>query len=161
MLRLPEEKRHLFKAPFGTLYPEISDLLPLLRGHVVYSVGDVVTSRLLQYGIVPSVAVIDGHTMRVPCVNEPLAYPRVVRVKNPPGTISDALIRELAAAVKHPPALIFVEGEEDLAVIPLVILVQEGDLILYGQPGEGVVLRLVDTQAKKKAQELLDLFVRD
>jgi len=161
MLRLPEEKRHLFKAPFGTLYSNISDLLPLLKGHVVYSVGDVVTSRLLQNGIIPAVAVIDGHTMRVPCRNELQAYARVVNVKNPPGAISDALIRELAAALKAPPVIIFIEGEEDLAVIPLVILVQEGDLILYGQPGEGVVLRFVDSQAKKRAQELLDLFIRD
>ena len=82
-------------------------------------------------------------------------------MKNPPGAISDALIRELAAAVNNPPVLIFVEGEEDLAVIPLVILAREGDLIIYGQPGEGVVIRVVDTQAKRRAQELMDLFVRD
>ncbi len=161
MLRLPEEKKYLFKAPFGTLYPEISDLLPLLGGQAIYSVGDVVTSRLLQHGVIPAVAVIDGHTMRVTCVNEPQAYSRVVRVKNPPGAISDALIRELAAAVNNPPVLIIVEGEEDLAVIPLVILAREGDLILYGQPGEGVVIRLIDSQAKRRAQELMDLFVRE
>ena len=161
MLRLPEEKRHLFKSPFGTLYPEISDLLPMLGGQVIYSVGDVVTSRLLEYGIIPAVAIIDGHTMRVTCVNEPKTYSRIVRVENPPGAISDALIRELAAAVNNPPVLIYVEGEEDLAVIPLVILAREGEIILYGQPGEGVVLRSVDVGAKRRAQELLDLFVRE
>lgn len=127
----------------------------------MYSVGDVVTSRLLQYGFIPAVAIIDGHTMRGTCVKEPEIYSRVVRVENPPGAISDALIRELAIAVNNPPVLIYVEGEEDLAVIPLVILAHEGDIILYGQPGEGVVLRSVDARAKRRAQELLDLFARE
>ena len=50
MLYLPEEKRKYFKAPFGTLYPDISDVLPLIRGSLVYSVGDVVTYRLIENG---------------------------------------------------------------------------------------------------------------
>jgi uncharacterized protein (UPF0218 family) len=33
--------------------------------------------------------------------------------------------------------VIFVDGEEDLAVIPLVIAAPDGAAILYGQPGKG------------------------
>jgi len=41
-----------------------------------------------------------------------------------------------------------VDGEEDLAVIPCVLMAPEGSLILYGQPGEGVVL--VETDKVKE-----------
>jgi uncharacterized protein (UPF0218 family) len=70
------------------------------------------------------------------------------------------MVRALHDAVsKEPPVLIIVEGEEDLAVIPLVICSPEGAVILYGQPGEGVVVCEVDWKARKKARELLSHFV--
>jgi GTP-dependent dephospho-CoA kinase len=46
-----------------------------------------------------------------------------------------------------------------LAVIPLVIAANEGTVILYGQPGEGVVFRLVDREAKEKARDMLTYFI--
>jgi uncharacterized protein (UPF0218 family) len=161
MLRLPKEKRHLFKSPFGTLYPDIADVVPLIRGRIVYAVGDVVTYRLIQQGIVPDIAIIDGYSMRVPCSREPVAFERSIRVTNPPGTLSDELMRELNYAVAEPPVMIFVVGEEDLAVIPLVIAAPEGAVILYGQPRQGVVLRVVDAAAKQEARQLLSVFIRE
>ena len=83
----------------------------------------------------------------------------VSRVKNPPGSISDELMEGLKEALKHPQVMIFVDGEEDLAVIPLVIAANEGTVILYGQPGEGVVFRLVDREAKEKARDMLTYFI--
>jgi uncharacterized protein (UPF0218 family) len=158
MLRLPEGERHLFKSPFGILYPDIKEIIPLLGNTPVYTVGDIVTYRLLQLGIRPDVAVIDGHTMRVPCNRTPAEYSRRITVPNPAGTLTPELIDALAEAVAHPPALIFVEGEEDLAVIPLVISAPEGAVIVYGQPGKGVVMRAVDGEAKRRASELLSHF---
>jgi hypothetical protein len=67
----------------------------------------------------------------------------------------------LKEALKHPRAMIFVDGEEDLAVIPLVIASDEGSVILYGQPGVGVVLRLVDREAKEKARDMLTHFIEN
>jgi hypothetical protein len=161
MLRLPEDKRHLFKSPFGKLFPEITGVLPFIRGHPVYTVGDVVTHRLIQQGIIPDIAIIDGYSMRVPCQRRPEGFDRCIRVRNPPATITDELIRELDRAVAHPPVLIYVEGEEDLAVIPLVIAAPDGAMILYGQPQQGVVLRTVDAAAKTEARSLLSVFVRE
>jgi uncharacterized protein (UPF0218 family) len=160
MLILPEEQRKFFKVPFGILYPDIADIIPLIQGKQVYTVGDVVTHRLLQLGITPAIAIIDGHTMRSPCERTPALYDHCIRVKNPPGSISDELIERLNEAVKHPQVMIYVDGEEDLAVIPLVIASNEGSVILYGQPGEGVVLRLVDPEAKEKARDMLTYFVK-
>ena len=161
LLRLPEEHRGLFKKPFGTLARNIGEHLPELRGRAVYAVGDVVTHNLLGAGIVPDIAIIDGYTMRSPCTQSPLLQTRRLAAKNPAGTITDELVEAIEEAVGNPPAVIFVDGEEDLAVIPLIIAAPVGAAILYGQPGEVVVLRLVDESAKEEAASMLNCFVRE
>ena len=159
--RLPEAERSSFQRPFGKVYPDIHALLPGIRGRTVYAVGDVVTHNLVKEGIPPQIAIIDGHTMREPCTRVPtLPYRRIV-ARNPPGTISDDLVRAVRDAVGHPPALIFVEGEEDLAVLPLVLAAPPGVVVLYGQPKEGVVLREVDGEAKALASAFVDRFVHE
>jgi uncharacterized protein (UPF0218 family) len=158
MYRLPERHRDALREPFGILFPDMSDALDMLEGRQVYSVGDVVTHNLLRCEISPAVAIIDGYTQRVPCNRTPvLLAPRLV-VENPAGTITDALIEAIRYAVAHPPVLIFVEGEEDLAVIPLVMEAPLESAVVYGQPGEGVVIRLVDAAAKEQAHEYFALF---
>jgi uncharacterized protein (UPF0218 family) len=161
MLRLPEAHRDLFKKPFGTLYGCIGELLPRLKGRAVYAVGDVVTHNLLDAGLVPDIAIIDGYTMRSPCTRSPLPRARRLTAKNPPGTITDELTGAIDDLLRNPPGVIFVDGEEDLAVIPLVLAAPIGAAILYGQPGEGVVLRIVDDAAKREAASMLDVFVRE
>lgn len=162
MLRLQDEFRDLFKRPFGILFPDISDVIPLLSGRVVYTVGDVVTDSLLSRGIYPDIAVIDGYTMRSPFLKTPLyVSARHIRVKNPAGMITPDLIAGLDLALSNPPALVFVDGEEDLAVIPLVIAAPDGALVLYGQPGEGVVLREIDGAARAEAKVLLSYFTSE
>lgn len=159
MLLLPEDKRSHFKAPFGVVHPDIRSILPDLAGKTVYTVGDVVTCSLIRSGIVPAIAVIDGHSMREPFNGPQGDFRRCYRVTNPSGTLTNELIRVLQRAVSDPDALIFVEGEEDLAVLPLVLEAPLGAVILYGQPGEGVVLCEVTPEAKHKAREMLSHFI--
>jgi uncharacterized protein (UPF0218 family) len=121
----------------------------------------VVTHSLLAAGVVPDIAIIDGYTMRSPCNRSPLLRGRRVTVKNPPGTITDDLVAAIDEAVRNRPVVIFVEGEEDLAVIPLVFAAPPGVAVLYGQPGEGVVLRIVDEAAKQEAAAMLERFIRE
>jgi GTP-dependent dephospho-CoA kinase len=160
MLTLPEEHRKLFQEPFGELHRNLDEIIPKISGSIVYAVGDVVTHNLQKKGIIPAVAVIDGYTMRSPCRRMPLVSGEYIRVKNPAGTLTDDLIRALEHAVEHPPVTVIVDGEEDLAVIPLVIAAPEGTIVLYGQPRQGVVLRTVNSEAKYIAQELLNHFIR-
>jgi len=159
MLLLPESQRHLFRRPFGTLCPDVESVLPLVQGKVVYTVGDVVTHHLIQKGLVPAIAIIDGHTMRSPCNRSPAVFRKRRRARNPAGTITPELRKSIEAAVADPGLLILVEGEEDLAVIPLIIAAPEGAMVLYGQPGEGIVVCEVDGPAKEKATTLLSCFV--
>ena len=160
MLILPEEHRRLFKEPFGILYRSMDEIVPLIEGKDVYTVGDVVTHNLQKKGITPTVAVVDGYTMRSPCNRTPKVHGECIQVKNPAGTLTDELICALERAVRNPPSTIIVDGEEDLAVIPLVLTAHDGTIVLYGQPHKGVVLRTVDSEARKTAQQLLAHFTR-
>jgi uncharacterized protein (UPF0218 family) len=160
MLILPEEHRRLFKEPFGILYRSMDEIVPLIKGKDVYTVGDVVSHNLQKKGIIPTVAVVDGYTMRSPCNRMPAIHGECIQVKNPAGTITDELISALARAVRNPPSTIIVDGEEDLAVIPLVLTAHDGAIVLYGQPNKGVVLRTVDSEARKTAQQFLAHFSR-
>jgi len=161
MFVLPDESRRLFKDPFGTLYPEIEAALPHLAGRTVYSVGDVVTHNLQKNGIVPAIAVIDGQTMRSPCDRLPEVKGDLHQgEKTRPARSRTKLIQALYDALAHPPTTILVDGEEDLAVIPLVIAAPDSSVLLYGQPHEGVVLRTIDAAAKTAAIGLLAQFTQ-
>jgi uncharacterized protein (UPF0218 family) len=160
MLTLPEEHRKLFQKPFGELYRNLDEIIPKISGRIVYAVGDVVTHNLQKRGIIPAVAVVDGYTMRSPCRRVQHIPGECTRVKNPAGTLTDDLIRALEHAIQYPPFTVIVEGEEDLAVIPLVIAAPEGGVVLYGQPHQGVVLRLIDPEAKHTARQFLSHFIR-
>jgi uncharacterized protein (UPF0218 family) len=160
MLILPEDKRIHFKRPFGVVYPDIRSILAIIPGKIIFSVGDVVTRQLICSGVLPAVAVIDGHTMREPVsYSPPTGFSRTLRAKNPPGTLTPELVRVLKQGVADTKTLIEIEGEEDLAVIPLVIEAPLGAVILYGQPGEGIVLCEITPEAKEKAREMLGYFI--
>jgi len=160
MLVLPEEHRKLFKDPFGELHPDMDSVIPLIANRIVYAVGDVVTHNLQKKGIIPAIAVVDGQTMRMPCSRMPAMTGNCIRVENPPGTITDELTRAIGEAVTSTPVTIFVDGEEDLAVIPLVLAAPDGTIVLYGQPHKGVVLRRVNAEAKSAARALMKHFIR-
>ncbi|MCK9631156.1 MAG: GTP-dependent dephospho-CoA kinase family protein [Methanoregula sp.] len=160
MLTLPEEHRRLFKEPFGILYRELDEIIPHLTHRTVFTVGDVVTHNIHKKGIIPAVAVVDGYTMRSPCSKMPTVSGECIRVNNPAGSLTDSLIEAINHAVAHPPVTIIVEGEEDLAVIPMVIAAPLGSIVLYGQPHEGVVLREVTPEAQATARQFLERFTR-
>lgn len=162
MRRLPEEHRGAFQAPYGRLYPSIDAARHILEGRTVLSVGDVVTAGLLANGFLPAVAVVDGFTARevpVPAVEVPGA--RTLRVKNPAATLTDELEEAVRDGLASPPTLIVVDGEEDLAVVPLALAAPDGAALVYGQPGLGVVVSTIDPERRALARALLDLFIEE
>lgn len=159
MLTLPEEERHLFQKPFGTLFPDIPTAAHLLSGRKVFAVGDVVTRNLLAYGIHPELSVVDGYTMRLPCERPEGPFTTVCVAKNPAGTICDPLIQCIQRSLGKSGSLIQVDGEEDLAVIPIVLRAPDGAVLVYGQPSQGVVVRIIDDSARADARDLLTHFI--
>ncbi|HWQ66235.1 MAG TPA: GTP-dependent dephospho-CoA kinase family protein [Methanospirillum sp.] len=161
MLSLPEDRRHFFQRPFGVLYPSLDPVLPLINGRLFFSVGDVVTDSLIRAGMPPAIAIIDGQTMRQPHDGIEIPDYTIIYAKNPPGCLTREMIQATVDAVTMLRIVIQVEGEEDLAVVPLALNAPDSALILYGQPGEGVVLLEVTASVRQKAQELLDCFTPD
>jgi len=164
VLRLPDELRPLLKRPLGQLFPNVAaavERLQQLHPAKLIAVGDVVTAELLEAGLKPDVAVVDMMVMRSP-VDEKTKRVienfevEVVRVKNPAGTIT----RELREALEEAKPLlkIVVDGEEDLATIPAVLSAPLGSVVVYGQPGEGVVLVEVTEAKRREFVELLKRF---
>lgn len=159
-LKATDETRRIVKKPIGILVKDEADLRSILKGFKgeLVSVGDIVSETLLDIGFNPSLCVVDGKTMRA-------IFPRVERFKhgrklftlvNPPGTVSEKSWSVFKEALASAPSTIFVEGEEDLLTIVAVKTVSNGSLVLYGQPGEGVVVVKADESSKKLIQRILE-----
>ena len=76
---------------------------------------------------------------------------------NPPGTIQREAWPIIKKAIKNREN-IFVEGEEDLLVIPAVLLSEKNTAVIYGFPGKGACLIEVTPDIKKTLKELLKKF---
>lgn len=164
MLRLPDELRAELSKPHGRLYRDgervLEKVSELRDAKLLAVVGDFVSYCAFKIGILPHIVIIDGKTLREKSLELeiPEEYERV-EVENPPAVITSKLVLEIERAVKRAESggksLIFVIGEEDLAVMPLGIFMPEGSLILYGQPGEGVVALMIDREKKLLILKLL------
>ena len=51
---------------------------------------------------------------------------------------------------------IVVDGEEDLLVIPAVVLAPERSIVAYGQPNQGIVVIEVTKRNKLKCRQIID-----
>lgn len=150
------------KDPFGELIADgkvtEQGIRAIIKGaKLVASVGDATTDRLATLKIIPDIAVIDRLERRSLSTRQ-IDYPaRELRCKNPRGTIAQEAIVVLQQAVKgHHPAIIIVDGEEDLLVLPLVQMLPEGSVLLYGQPLEGLVVVNITASKKAEAKDLMD-----
>ncbi|MFC7156607.1 GTP-dependent dephospho-CoA kinase family protein [Halomarina halobia] len=157
MLRLPDALRAELKEPVGPIYTDAAALLADAGDGPLIAVGDVVTEHLLRE-TVPDVALVDGQTKRTPLDERVDLSPfdREVRVENPAATLSRDLLVALRAAVEgdRTTALV-VDGEEDLAAVPAIAVAPTGANVVYGQPGEGMVLVVVDEEVRAAMREFL------
>ena len=161
--RLPDDLRGDLKAPLGPLFTDAADLLDAVDGPLV-AVGDVVTAHLVRAGRPPDLAVVDERTERAPVdddVRAALPTPDAT-VENPAATLTEGLLAALRDGLAADgPRTLLVEGEEDLATLPLVLLVPDGASIVYGQPGEGMVHAVVDDALRARVRALLERFDGD
>jgi hypothetical protein len=158
VLRLPEELRSEFKDPLGPVFTDAEALLSR-AGDPLIAVGDVVTYHLRDAGRVPDVAVVDGYTERERAAEEIRAavLSGDDAVENPAATLSAALLAALREGIEDgEPTTIVVEGEEDLATMPAVLAAPDGAAVVYGQPGEGMVLVTVDAETRAQFGALFD-----
>lgn len=161
-LILPKELRSTLQKPFG----KILDSVPSnLIGNKILTIGDVTTQKFNQEGAGQFLSIVDFQVQRHKEFDKlsELGFTNnigVIEVENPAGSITP----ELFAAIKKTfdsidKKIILVKGEEDLAVLPVLLIAPLGFTIYYGQPNVGLVEVLVTEKNKEKAFDLISKFV--
>ena len=162
-MKLQESLREKLKIPLGILLldNQVSKenvLKYTQSGSFIITVGDATTEKMLNFGIIPSLQIIDAQEKRVkraPPSNEMVTT--VLSCKNPPGEITNESIDVIKRAfTSETPVRIIVNGEEDLLVLPVCIYAPKNAVVMYGQPNEGLVIVQINDQIRNKIQLILD-----
>jgi hypothetical protein len=162
-LKLPNSLRDQFKNPLGVLLPEdmadkahISEYLS--DNSYIITVGDRTTEKMIDFGLIPSLQIIDGVEKREKRELPKLENATELTVDNPAAEITPQSIDVIKQAFTlQSPVRIVVNGEEDLLVIPVCVHAPENSIVLYGQPNKGLVIVKVTPEIRNKTQGLLDL----
>lgn len=161
MWRLPDDMRGVFQKPFGPVLSTAQVAERLTDLDTIVCVGDFVSRAMIDEGFRPKVIIVDYKTERRE-VEEDLrkvlgAYGKsVLRVANPAATVTKELYLAVVQALRLTgPVRIEVEGEEDLAGLPVFAEAPEGTVVLYGMPKQGMVLVRVDEAMRSRARTLL------
>lgn len=163
-MKLPDSLRSKFKDPLGILLPEnCADKknieMFLSEKSYIITVGDRTTEKMIDFGLTPSLQIIDGHEKREK--REPLSkltHTTELTTNNPAAEITQKSIDMIKQAfAMQPPIRLIVDGEEDLLILPACIYAPENAVALYGQPNEGLVVVKITPEIRNKAQRLVDL----
>jgi hypothetical protein len=162
-VKLPNSLREQMKIPLGILLPESqvdkSNIKEFLsENSYVISVGDRTTEKMIDFDLIPSLQIIDGQEKREKREPPKLDYATELTVDNPAAEItSESVFMIKKAFTLKSPVRLFVNGEEDLLVLPVCVHAPENAVVLYGQPNEGLVIVQITPEIRNKVQTLLDL----
>jgi len=118
----------------------------------VITVGDYCSLTLTS-----NIKIFDGKVKRKK-IKIPLEWgSNCLKVTNPSGTIQEKVWPKIRKAIKEE-KFVFVNGEEDLLVIPTVLLAKKYNAVVYGFPKRGVCLIEVSLAIKKIFKKLLKKF---
>jgi uncharacterized protein (UPF0218 family) len=116
-----------------------------------------VTETLGEQGRIPDVQIIDSLERRVRREPPDVPFSRLVRVKNPAGTITQDAIQGVREAFEgKKPARVHVDGEEDLLAVIAIVMAPYSAVVFYGQPGVGIVAVKVNANSRLRSQEVLE-----
>jgi uncharacterized protein (UPF0218 family) len=159
--RLPDALREELATPLGQVFSGSEtagrEFKKLVHDTpMVIAVGDRVTETLGNIGRTPDIQVVDGIERRVTREFPSVPYARLVRVRNPAGTLTAAAITGMKKAfLGSKPVRVRVEGEEDLMAMLAIAMAPVSAVVLYGQPGVGVVVVRTNAVAKARNRAIL------
>ena len=162
-MKLPDSLRDQLKIPLGLLLPIGQDNKENIQKYLsddsyIITVGDKTTEKMIEYGIIPSLQIVDGFEKRQKREFPKLGKESELKIDNPAAEITLQSIQIIKKAFEMiPPIRLIVNGEEDLLVLPVCIHAPKNSVILYGQPNKGLVLVQITTEIRNKAQTLLEL----
>ena len=151
------------KIPLGVLLPENQTSKNeiqkyLSKNSYLITVGDRTTEKMISFELIPSLQIVDGQEKRKKRDPPKFENATELTVNNPAAEITSqsfAMIKK--AFTLNSPVRIFVNGEEDLLVLPVCVYAPENSVVMYGQPNKGLVIVDITTEIRNKAQTLLDL----
>lgn len=152
----------MFREPVGDLVPDAEVdaeriSVAVAGAAAVVTVGDRTTERVLEYGILPDIQIVDGVERRSPRA-PPDSAAKTIRCSNPAAHITAEAVSAITDAyAAGAPVRILVSGEEDLLLIPALAHAPPGAVLMYGQPGEGLVVVRADGHSRERARRLMAL----
>ena len=157
-LRTPASK--IFEGDNVTVTKDVIDYAKEEKFDSVICIGDEVSRDFLDNDFKPKNIIVDGKVMRksIDYLDKILKpYEKKFELKNPPGVISKHAWKIIKEALEKESAIL-VTGEEDLLVIPTLLLAKNNTAIIYGQPGRGKVVVRVDDEKKETWRKRLAEF---
>jgi len=163
---LPQKLRLELARPHGQLFSSTDEIEFRQLDSTVITVGDQTTSNFIKAGILLNLAIVDFKIARKKQFRtlSELGFSRkitAITVINRAGCIKRSLILAIIKIFQEnlvKPAAIRVLGEEDLAVLPVVLLAPVGSSVFYGQPDQGVVCVKVTEEKKAEFLKILGQF---
>jgi cytidyltransferase-like protein len=159
-LVLPENLRSTLQHPWGKVMNEVPEEI---KGAKAVAIGDITVQKFNQKNVAQFLSIVDFLVQRQIRFHElselGLSEQNVQKAKNPHGTITPELFLAIEKAFKTTDKkIILVEGEEDLAVLPVLLIAPLGFSVFYGQPNQGLVQVNVAEENKEKAYQLVESF---
>ncbi len=161
-MALSQKLQEELREPFGRVMqaPDAIRRLSDSRPEFLAAVGDETILNLLANGIRPDLGVYDLRCKRQPITDDDAkiivdASQGASVVQNPAGTITAHLKAAINERLLEGGGWIRVEGEDDLAALALMASMPDGAVLLYGQPGEGMVWVEVTPAIRNRAIDLV------
>lgn len=166
-LYLPLELRSELRKPFGKLIFDLSKDQCRPKNGLIATVGDVTTKKFNDLELGQKISVVDFKVGRRKIYStlkdldfSDSSYKSLkFKIINPPGRITPKLFdvcRKVWSEDKR--IIVLINGEEDLAVIPLILTAPLGTSIFYGQPNRGVIKTEVTEVSKRRIYNLIKRF---
>lgn len=133
----------------------LEEVSHLARTKKIVAVGDVTAGNLNKAGVPLLLEIVDLKTQR----KEDGIFPHVegsIHVRNPAATLTAELFRHVEESLKKGrKTRIEVDGEEDLAVIPIIFYSDLNTVVVYGVPNKGMACIEIDENTKEYAKDLV------
>ncbi|MGA9098788.1 MAG: GTP-dependent dephospho-CoA kinase family protein [Methanotrichaceae archaeon] len=168
---LPEDLRSDLKTPLGKLCKgnglECIEAMgsDLKAARKIAAVGDMTAYYLLESGVQPNLIIVDHKTKRMQTpehIKQSLMQDgyKTVEVVNPPATLTCDLLDVIKDSLRSNERIkIVVDGEEDLATLPVILYAPLGSVVIYGQPNEGSVIVNVTPEKKEQIKNLMNKMI--
>lgn len=179
---LPSSMRQKLQVPLGAVLGNDAKLPKVFPKHLLVTIGDESTYRMLQAGIVPHLAVVDLHVQRKRKYQtiQNIGYSHALCTDghvgiessiNPAGQLTPDLFTKIKQAYARMQSgqktVIVVEGEDDLAALASIHGAPLETIVWYGQPPvvglkkqEGIVKVRVTEHVKAYVRRILSSFPR-